>query len=87
MTVEVVAAPRMMILRIMMCTSLAALQYVPLGQILHHNLMTALNVNRNARSIGVRLYIVTGSGCWMWTPCGCPVHILSEGEYRIQSSN
>ena len=29
----------------------------------------ALNLNRNPRSIGVRLYIVRGSGCWMWTPC------------------
>ena len=59
----------MMIPRMMMCTRLAALQYVPQGQILHHHLMTALNLNRNPRSIGVRLYIVRGSGCLMWMPC------------------
>ena len=59
----------MMILRMVMCTCLAALQYVPQGQILHHHLMTPLNLNRNPRSIGVRLYRVRGSGCWMWTPC------------------
>ena len=39
------------------------------GPILHHHLMTALNLNRNPRSIRVRLYIVGGCGCWMWTPC------------------
>ena len=31
--------------------------------------MTTVNLNRNPRSISVRLYIVRGNGCWMWTPC------------------
>ena len=67
--VKVVAVPRMMILSMMMGTCLAVLTLVPQSQIVHHHLMRALNLNRNPRSIGVRLYIVRGSGCWMWTPC------------------
>ena len=58
--------------------------------ILHHHLMTALNLNRNPRSIGVQLYIVRGNGMLdvdAMSSDGCSVHMLSEREYSIHNSN
>ena len=73
-----------------MCTCPAALHQVPQARILYHHLMTALNLNRNPTSIGVRLYIVRGERVLDvdgMSSDGCPMHVLREGEYNIHSSN